>query len=87
MLECHGLTKRYGPKTALDSVDLSIGQGELVGLLGPNGAGKTTLIKSAVRPAAPHGGRGDRLRRPGGLVQARSPASATWPSCSAFPAG
>ena len=47
MLECRGLTKHYGAKVALDSVDLNIGQGELVGLLGPNGAGKTTLVKSA----------------------------------------
>ncbi len=55
MLECRGLTKHYGAKRALESVDLSIGQGELVGLLGPNGAGKTTLIKSAcglLRPSA-----------------------------------
>jgi ABC-2 type transport system ATP-binding protein len=47
VLECRGLSKHYGAKVALDSVDLSIGQGELVGLLGPNGAGKTTLVKSA----------------------------------------
>ncbi len=55
MLECRGLTKHYGAKRALEQVDLSIGQGELVGLLGPNGAGKTTLIKSAcglLRPSA-----------------------------------
>jgi len=55
VLECRGLTKHYGAKRALESVDLTIGQGELVGLLGPNGAGKTTLIKSAcglLRPSA-----------------------------------
>ena len=55
MLECRGLTKQYGPKRALESVDLSIGQGELIGLLGPNGAGKTTLMKTAcglLRPTA-----------------------------------
>jgi len=55
VLECRGLSKHYGAKVALDSVDLSIGQGELVGLLGPNGAGKTTLVKSAcglLRPSA-----------------------------------
>jgi ABC-2 type transport system ATP-binding protein len=39
-----GLTKRYGHFTAVDSLDLSIQQGEIFGLLGPNGAGKTTTI-------------------------------------------
>lgn len=39
------LTKKYGAKTAVDSLDLEIGNGELFGLLGVNGAGKTTTIK------------------------------------------
>ncbi len=39
-----GLTKKYGEFTAVDSLDLSIGRGEIFGLLGPNGAGKTTTI-------------------------------------------
>lgn len=39
------LTKKYGAKTAVDSLDLEIGKGELFGLLGVNGAGKTTTIK------------------------------------------
>ncbi|MCR5664273.1 MAG: ABC transporter ATP-binding protein [Oscillospiraceae bacterium] len=47
ILECRGLTKRFGRVTALDAVDLRIEPGRVVGLLGPNGSGKTTLIKLA----------------------------------------
>ena len=45
ILECRGLTKRYGAAPALDAVDLAVEPGGIVGLLGPNGSGKTTLIK------------------------------------------
>ena len=45
ILECQNLTKRYGTKTALDSLNLSLDRGKIIGLLGPNGSGKTTLIK------------------------------------------
>lgn len=47
ILECNGLTKRFGRKTALNNVDLKIQRGQIIGLLGPNGSGKTTLIKLA----------------------------------------
>jgi ABC-2 type transport system ATP-binding protein len=46
-LSARALSKRYGTTTALDSVDLEVAAGELVGLLGPNGAGKSTLVKIA----------------------------------------
>jgi ABC-2 type transport system ATP-binding protein len=38
------LTKQYGDFTAVDSLDLTIREGEVFGLLGPNGAGKTTTV-------------------------------------------
>jgi ABC-2 type transport system ATP-binding protein len=43
-LETSDLTKRYGDRTAVDSLSLQIRRGEIFGLLGPNGAGKTTTI-------------------------------------------
>ncbi len=39
------LTKRIGAQTILRDINLTIGDGEVVGLLGPNGAGKSTLMK------------------------------------------
>ncbi len=45
ILKINNLTKNYGSLTALNSINLEIGQGKIVGLLGPNGSGKTTLIK------------------------------------------
>lgn len=44
-VETRGLTRRFGDFTAVDSLDLSVKEGEVFGLLGPNGAGKTTTIK------------------------------------------
>jgi len=45
MIDVRDVTKRYGDFTAVDSVSLSIDEGEIVGFLGPNGAGKSTLLK------------------------------------------
>ena len=45
LLKCTSLTKKYSSVLALNSIDLSIEPGKIIGLLGPNGSGKTTLIK------------------------------------------
>ena len=44
-IEMHSLTKRYGTLTAVDSLSLTVKEGELFSLLGVNGAGKTTTLK------------------------------------------
>ena len=72
VLECHGLSKRYGAKLALESVDLTLARGELVGLLGPNGAGKTTLMKSACGLLRPSGGSVSVCGAPAGSGEALS---------------
>lgn len=45
MIETRNLTKRFGALTALDSLTLEIGPGEVFGFIGPNGAGKSTTMK------------------------------------------
>src|SRR5262245_62752008 len=45
MIDITNVTKRYGPKVAVQDLSLSVPSGELFAFLGPNGAGKTTTIK------------------------------------------
>src|SRR6266576_1480968 len=45
VIDVSGLTRRFGDKTALDSVSVSMPRGAVYGLVGANGAGKTTLIR------------------------------------------
>ena len=55
VLEVTGLTRRFGGLTAVDGLDITVNEGQIVSLVGPNGAGKTTvfnLISGVLRPTA-----------------------------------
>jgi ABC-2 type transport system ATP-binding protein len=56
-----GLTKRFGTRTVVDNVDLTVRQGEIVGFLGPNGSGKTTTIRLICGLLTPDAGEGTVL--------------------------
>src|SRR5579862_8571042 len=53
------LSKRYGRTLALDSLDLTVSEGDVYGYLGPNGAGKTTTIRLLLGLHRPSGGRAE----------------------------
>ncbi len=55
-IETINLTRRYGPITAVDSINLHVPDGQIFGLLGPNGAGKSTTIKMLTTLLEPSGG-------------------------------
>ncbi len=58
MIQCEGLTKRFGQFTAVDHVSFSIGKGSIFGFLGPNGSGKSTVIRMLCGLLEPSGGQG-----------------------------
>src|SRR3954452_21629110 len=70
MIELRGVTKTFGPKRAVDQLDLHVRAGELFAFLGPNGAGKTTTIKMVCGLLAPTSG----VVRIGGLPATRQEA-------------
>ena len=55
-LRTEGLVKRYGKRTVVNDVSISVRQGEIVGLLGPNGAGKTTSFYMTTGLIIPNAG-------------------------------
>lgn len=65
LLEALSVTKSFGGINALDRIDLSVQEGEIVGLIGPNGAGKTTFFNVLTGLYRPEGGellfRGSRI--------------------------
>jgi ABC-2 type transport system ATP-binding protein len=65
-LATEGLAKRYGPRVALDGLDLRVPTGVVYGFLGPNGAGKTTTMRILTGLVRPDAGRVELLGRPFG---------------------
>jgi len=55
-LELNDLTKRFGDTAAVDALNLSVGNGQLISLLGPSGCGKTTTLRLVSGFAVPDGG-------------------------------
>jgi iron complex transport system ATP-binding protein len=49
MIEVSGVTKRYGPSTVVDAVDLRLPRGGVTSIIGPNGAGKSSLLSLVSR--------------------------------------
>ena len=80
-IQTQGLSKRFGERVALESIDLRVPRGCAFGFLGPNGAGKTTLIRMLLGLAEPTsgtmrllghdlpGGRAAALARVGAIVE------------------
>ncbi|PLW76907.1 phosphonate ABC transporter ATP-binding protein [Cohaesibacter celericrescens] len=56
MLELTNVTRQFGPNTAVDSVNISIPQGQMVGVIGRSGAGKSTLLRMINRLIDPSEG-------------------------------
>jgi ABC-2 type transport system ATP-binding protein len=91
MIEAHGLTKRYGTKTAVDDITFTVHPGRVTGFLGPNGAGKSTTMRMVVgldRPThgtvSVNGARYDQHRAPMREVGALLDAKAVHTGRSAF---
>ena len=63
-ISVHGLTKCYGPRTAVDHLDIQLPTGVVAGFVGPNGAGKTTTMAMLLGLVAPTDGTGTVLGQP-----------------------
>jgi ABC-2 type transport system ATP-binding protein len=83
MIEARVLTKRYGPKVAVNQLSFTVEPGKVTGFLGPNGAGKSTTMRLILGLDRPDGGTAtidgkhyhelaSPLRTVGALLEARS---------------
>lgn len=66
VIETHGLTKTYGGRNVVDSLDMHVAQGDIYGFVGRNGAGKSTTMKMVCGLIEPSGGDIEVLGKPGG---------------------
>jgi ABC-2 type transport system ATP-binding protein len=83
VITIQGLTKRFGPVTAVDDLSFEVDQGTVVGFLGPNGAGKTTTLRTLLGLVTPTAGTAridgqpyrelaDPIRQVGAVLEASS---------------
>jgi ABC-2 type transport system ATP-binding protein len=83
MIEARDLTKRYGPKLAVNHLSFNVAPGRVTGFLGPNGAGKSTTMRLVLGLDRPSGGTAtiggvayrdlpSPLRTVGALLEARA---------------
>src|SRR4029453_12088060 len=83
VITIQGLTKRFGPVTAVDDLSFEVDQGTVVGFLGPNGAGKTTTLRTLLGLVTPTAGSArmdgkpyrelaDPIRQVGAVLEASS---------------
>jgi ABC-2 type transport system ATP-binding protein len=63
-IDVHGLTKRYGRRTVVDGLDITVPVGAVAGFVGPNGAGKTTTLRMLLGLVRPTAGAGTILGHP-----------------------
>jgi branched-chain amino acid transport system ATP-binding protein len=87
VLEANGIAVNFGGVRAVDNVDITVEEGQLVGLIGPNGAGKTTFI-DAITGFVPARGKvaldGRDLSKMAAHARARAGLVRTWQSIELF---
>jgi branched-chain amino acid transport system ATP-binding protein len=90
LLECRGLTRRFGALVAVDSVDMTVEAGETRAVIGPNGAGKSTLFNAITGTLKPSSGdvlfAGEPITGLPVHVTAQKGVARTFQRCHVFPA-
>ena len=79
ILEVQHLTKDFGGLRAVDSLDLGIEEGEILGLIGPNGAGKSTVFNCVAGSSADRRGTSIFAARRSAGASLGTSASMGWP--------